>query len=55
MSQYLQFLRQEVGKYVKNVILKEILKILKNPSVVHDSIFHFLSNFLSKLGTNEVF
>ena len=27
----------------------------KNPSAVYDSIFHFLSKFLSKLGTNEVF
>jgi len=47
MSQYLQFLRQEVGKYVKSVILREILKILKNPFAVYDRIFYFSKQFLS--------
>ena len=33
------------AKYAKNVNLKEILKISKNPSAVYGRIFIFLNNF----------
>jgi len=45
MSQYLLYLEKEAGKFVKNVILKEIQKILKKPFVALDMVFNFLNNF----------
>ena len=39
MKQHFQFLKKDAGKYAKNVILREMLKILKNLSVVHNGIF----------------
>ena len=33
---FLMYLKKEVGKYVKNVILKGIQKSLKNQFVVHE-------------------
>ncbi|AFS80635.1 hypothetical protein NKOR_03705 [Candidatus Nitrosopumilus koreensis AR1] len=38
-------LKKEVGKCAKNVILKEIPKILKNQFAVHNSTKFFLNNF----------
>ena len=43
---HFQFLKKEVGKYAKNVILKEIPKILKIPSAVHNSIIYFSKQIL---------
>ena len=45
-SHHFQFLKKEVGKYAKNVILKEVQKISKNPSAVHDSIIYFPKQIL---------
>lgn len=41
-----QFSRKEVGKHVKNVILKETQKTLKKPFAVHNSIFYFSKRML---------
>jgi hypothetical protein len=34
--------------YAKNVILKEILKILRNQFAVHDTMFYLSKQFLSQ-------
>ncbi|EIJ65490.1 hypothetical protein BD31_I0679 [Candidatus Nitrosopumilus salaria BD31] len=49
MSQHSPYLRKEAGKCVKNVISKEILKILKNLFAVLDSIFNFSKQFLTQI------
>jgi len=49
MNQHLPSLEKEAGKFVKNVILKEIQKILKNPFVVLDSMFYFSKQFLTQI------
>ena len=45
-NHHFQFLEKEVSMYAKNVILKEIPKILKNPSAVHDSTVYFPKQIL---------
>ncbi len=46
MMHHFQFLKKEAGKHVKNVILKEIQKILKKAFVVCDNIIHFSKQIL---------
>jgi len=49
MNHHFQFLKKEVGRHAKNVVLKETQKILKNQFAVHDSIFSFSEQFLSHI------
>jgi len=48
MKHHFQFLKKESGMYAKNVILKEILKILRNQFAVHDTMFYLSKQFLSQ-------
>lgn len=41
MNHHFQFSKKEVGKHVRNAVLSETQKILKNQFAAHDSIFYF--------------
>lgn len=49
MNHHFQFLKREVGRHAKSVVLKETQKISKNQFAVHNSISYFSEQFLNHI------